>query len=370
MPFLDSIQDAVSSVRRIYDQAQGSFSIDPRSTDPETVMARNRLTDESVMSVNPELWFYMELEFFAYDRRTVYNIRNDDIQTQRNQVSTGVRDVGSIGGVAIDALRGAVSGNNTSQTFSAITGELDRADTQLRNSGANNQSQIRQTLARPLSRIHMPLPAQLIESYNIEFENGQFGLIGRSVLDALIRGNGTLEGSLQSALSAAMDQENWDRILTTVRDSLINSIPTLRDVANAYLGSVKNPVNVVVFRGVPLRTHQFSWRIVPESADEQAKVIAVVDALKRHSLPPFENAGEIDTIKFPDFCMVSLHPELYPLPKPCFVQNVTINLSPDGGPSLHNDSKPVAYDISLTLLETTALTREDVFPPQETPPAQ
>jgi hypothetical protein len=299
-----------------------------RSTAPEAVMAKNLVTAQDVKSVNRNLFFYMQFKFYKFDRHAAYEIENDNAN---------------------------VNYRGTDDTSSATS--TDRSRIVDREASENNtRATIQEYLRHPLSTVIMPLPPELYEQYAVKFEQAGLGLVGRTLLDSVINGGYDFGGIEEDARRAGSQAIN-------TLPQLAEGIPGLgsaQEVFDIARQKILNPVYTTVFRGVNIRTHDFSWKIVPESPAEQADVEGVLNALRRHSLPAFERSGEINNIMYPDFCKIELTPAVFKFPKPMFVSSLSINHAPEGIPAFYRDMKPVGYEIKMSLTEATALTQDDI----------
>ncbi len=303
---------------------------------PEAVMAQRRISSQNIKTVNRNLFFFMKFSFYKFDRHVVYASNNSETARATPQTPPPATR-------ATDA-RGNIT-TPTVDVFNPIT-----------NQGQEN-SRRATFLQNPRATVIMPIPPELFESYQIEFGQAGIGLISRTLLDAYINGRINLE-ELQAGIGRTGSQ---------VRDNLIESLPDgLQGAAEQQAGKIVNPVYNTVFRGVPIRSHEFSWRIAPESPEETADIEGVLNTLREHSLPPFEKSGEINNIMYPDFCKIELTPSVFRFPKPLFISSLSINHAPEGIPSFFRsdspqDAKPTGYEIKMRLTEATALVRQDII---------
>ena len=115
-----------------------------------------------------------------------------------------------------------------------------------------------------------------------------------------------------------------------------------------------------MFRGVGLKTHNFTWKLAPASRNESATLVEVVNTLKQ-SMLPVRNKLMLD---FPDEVEIYLAGGmstrfLYPF-KAAVIRNMAVNYAPDGTPSFFGTTgAPTAASITFDFLETAIHTRED-----------
>lgn len=308
------------------------------STTPESVMSSRRISSPQIKTVNRNLFFYMKFNFYKFDRNVAYSINNDLRPTNYGSTQTNNSLLPqNLANQAGNALNNATRG----QTATAA-----RQQTEERT--AYNRTQ----LTQPLSTVILPLPRELYEEYAVDFQQAGLGLINRTVLDSFVNGHLAV-GDLEEAMG---------RATTSGIGVLIEALPeNLRAAAEIARGKIVNPVYTTVFRGVSIRSHEFSWKIAPESPEEHNDIETVLDALRKHSLPPFERSGEINNIMYPDFCTIELTPGIYKFPKPLFVASLAVNHAPEGIPAFFANGKPIGYEIKMRLTEATALVRQDII---------
>ncbi len=200
--------------------------------------------------------------------------------------------------------------------------------------------------------IVLPLPRELREDFQISYGNEAIGPAGYSILTGSLGNIGqTVGGVLSGKASQAKNQ-------------VIGNLGGLvglpgEDLLSAKTNTLLNPFYAQILRGVPIRTHRFSWVLVPENAKESQSIRDIIQVLRTSSLPPFQKQGEVNNITYPDFCRIQLTPDVYKFPKPMFINSIQVNYAADNYPSFYKDNTPVAYEIAITLAETTALTRDD-----------
>lgn len=331
----------------------------PKNTSnaPEAVMRERRISSPEVKTVNRNLFFYMRFKFYRFDRRTVYSISNDFRDLDRGQ---GFAEDDSTVAAAL-----AAAGLDRSQIRDYRNEQLAAENAATSENRMRQMEYNRQVLTQPLSTVVLPIPPELHEQYSVDFQQAGIGLVGKTLIDMNV--SGAVQGALSGDMGAfSGSAEAGRRMVTTVVGNLIEALPeNMQSTAEIARGKIKNPVYTTVFRGVPIRSHEFSWKIAPESQQEQIDIEAVLKALRKHTLPPFERSGEINNIMYPDFCMIDIEPRVIKFPKPMFVTSLAINHAPEGIPAFFHDKTPVGYEIKMRLTEAMALTREDIIEDEE-----
>ena len=130
---------------------------------------------------------------------------------------------------------------------------------------------------------------------------------------------------------------------------------------NRYFGSAPNPHITAIFRGVGLRTHNFSWKLSPASQQESVILNNIIMHIRAAMLPQ-RGIGNL-TMKFPDEVDIyiggSSDEYLYHF-KRAVIRNMTTNFAPDGITSFFaGTGAPTAVNLTLDLLETSIHTRGD-----------
>ena len=137
---------------------------------------------------------------------------------------------------------------------------------------------------------------------------------------------------------------------------------TTRRLGLLSQGVALNPNTVVAYEGPQIRTFQFNFKLIAESAKEQIIAKDIVDLFRTYMYP--EELGEL-ALQYPALFKISFYngedPNLH-LPKiaPCFLQTMNTNYNPTGN-SYHVDGSPVEIDLELQFTETEVLTRNDLY---------
>lgn len=281
-----------------------------RSTSPATVMPRNAVESPTVVDVIPDLYYFFTISFYKYDRRLLYGFQNDFIPpTGRN-------------------------GNLSSDPNKTAEGLRQK-----------------EVLSHPITVIKFPLPLELADNYRVGYEQVGIGLLGKFVSDVW------RDGSFSATTDGAeLGKKVGAVVAGAVSEGVSQNIGGTIDIIRGYM---KNPVNITKFAGLPLREHRFTWKIIPESEEENKNLIKAIKLMRRHTLPFFKTRGNINFIQFPDFCTIKMQPYTLPFPKPMVINDLTFDYSSNQGASFYKNGLPTSYTISMSLAETTIATRED-----------
>ena len=135
-------------------------------------------------------------------------------------------------------------------------------------------------------------------------------------------------------------------------------ISTTGESAGALTGVALNTHQTLKFVQPTLKTHSFSWKLVPSNEDESKALQAIVNFIKSRIYPSFSFGGL--GFNYPDLVNVYLYngDKMY-LFKPAYVNGFAVNYTTEGGPSFHKNGYPVAVQIDMTITETAVWKNED-----------
>jgi hypothetical protein len=132
-----------------------------------------------------------------------------------------------------------------------------------------------------------------------------------------------------------------------------------KNLAEMSVGAALNPNLGVAFKGVDLRSHSFSWRLVPKNRDESTTVLKIVQAFKKLSLPT-KVAGSVYALNYPKVAEISFQPPIVQFSElGLFVTDVTATFDGDGHPAFYQDTgHPVVVDLTVKFKERGIITSE------------
>lgn len=246
------------------------------------------------------------------------------------------------------------------------------------------------TLRQGRGGIALPIPGQLIDNLQLNWQDAETGALGGLIADTLANtpsddvigtfleaGKKYVSGSyefgkdvskigLTGALEAAEKEAD---ISTAITAKFRGGTGAMAFGLNRFFGKVPNPNLTAMFRGVALKTHNLSWKLVPASQDEHRILETIIRKFKVAALPertgkfslgyPYEVdisiAGTVD--RTGDITAEYFH---FPF-KAAVIRNVSVNYTPDGGPSFYGGTgAPTAVQLTLDLQETSIHTRKDI----------
>jgi hypothetical protein len=208
--------------------------------------------------------------------------------------------------------------------------------------------------------IRLPIPQQLIDSFNISVSGNNMELLGNiSNAPAQLAAAGR---SLSEDFAAAKGGEG-SAIMKMVGEvaALTPGISdsNLGKFSQSNLGIVRNPHLTTIFEGVALKQYQFTWRISPKSEKEAQSMNRMLEYIKAFMHP--EIIGEGFALDYPYLATVQFVTGSSNINLPnvsdSFITGLAINSMGGGTPAFYRDGTPVITEISMTFQEIDIKTR-------------
>lgn len=234
--------------------------------------------------------------------------------------------------------------------------------------------------------LHLPLPKEINDSFKVNIGSYGQGIFGdaisqgssyvfnggsrpnmdnlienlgspsaQSVAQAGVTGVGALLGFLgsKSVLGASAAAGLASRI----------DVNSLAASVEAGAGIAVNPKQALQFKGIELKTHNFSWTMAPTNPEESERINAISQTIKRHALPSYASLGPVKRafLSYPstvDIYFFGIEQSYFMYFKTCMIDNFSFNYSP-GGMAILKGGKPAMVNISISLKEMDIHTAED-----------
>ena len=224
---------------------------------------------------------------------------------------------------------------------------------------------------KPDFHIALPMPSNLLDPTGVKLKPTELGgLLGAGVenVAAVIqdissgglteKGKGIQEGLRKTANQTA----GAAYALAYETASMVPGLDDIAGTAGQLLGAIPNPHVTVFFQGVDLRTHSFTWRFAPKSANESATVQQIIKEFKKRMLPNYK-WGAANVLGYPNMVQITLEPgmsaQLYKF-KPCMISAVNVNYSPNGVPSFFAGTRyPTMIEFQVNFQELEIFTSQD-----------
>ena len=172
-------------------------------------------------------------------------------------------------------------------------------------------------------------------------------------------------GAAMTAINALLDQSvgSMSRDVSYLLRSYIPS--GVSQVIDRSLGSTINPKASLAFEGVELKQHSFSWMLIPRNETDSEIIKAIIDTLKRNSLPTYETFAGTNFkayLKYPsivDMYLLGVNPDYFVKFKSAMIRSVHVEYGSQGIVSIVKGGKPGNVSLSIDLVELDIHTAED-----------
>lgn len=211
--------------------------------------------------------------------------------------------------------------------------------------------------------ISLPIPSNMVEQFNMTYSDINLGVAG--IAEKLLPNFN--KGAEAAGTEAAKNVKNFINNLGAGETAFYaaRTIAGLTDSTAGALekvtGAVKNPFQALLFQGVNLRTHTFSYRFSPSDETESRNIKKIIYEFKSRMHPTADNLVYL----FPDLVDIKFgkkegEPYFF---KTCFLESMTVNYAPQGSPAFFaRTNEPVEIELTLNFKETSQLTRRDFMP--------
>ena len=131
----------------------------------------------------------------------------------------------------------------------------------------------------------------------------------------------------------------------------------------AYAKTI-NPMNVVLFTGMPFRQYSYTWKLSPRNKDESDKIRDLVRYLQWCSVPAYFAGGVL--LDYPHYFQISIHKDSY-LQKfqPAVIERINVNYHGQGafykrGDSNQSDPAPAEVELQINFKEIVIVTKDNL----------
>lgn len=209
---------------------------------------------------------------------------------------------------------------------------------------------------KSLKKFNLPIPRELKEQFSNIVDSKGIGVFTGGLADI---GTDAFRGG-KGAGGKAVGQLDALTYATAVQ-----AIGDYGDIIGQFGGAVPNPHLQNIFSGVQMRSHSFQWTFSPRNSVESIQLQQIIYELKKFSLPAFSNLGTA-ALQYPPLVDIELWPwkgkkgEDLIVFKPCMVQNISVNYSPQGIPAFFKGTnQPIFIQVSIDFIETEIQTAYD-----------
>ena len=264
--------------------------------------------------------------------------------------------------------------------------------------------------------IMLPMPQDLSNELQQSWQGKQFTATGRAAIAALGAGNFSYAKEVVANIAG-----NAKAIQNALNTSVLNSIPGVggnldfNDVSGATRGIVINPNAELMYDAPQMREIGMIFKLVAQNPDEAKTIRAIIERFRAASLPSWGDDGQYENlfggeasivgsqrtgdyllegktvnnwfggddinnrdktgqfdvttadnwIRVPNLCQFTfmtgsdVNRKLIQF-KPCAIQAVEVNYTPDGTYATYSDGSPVAIELRLNFMETKLIYSNEV----------
>tara|TARA_B100000941_G_scaffold285085_1_gene256651 strand:- start:17 stop:1423 length:1407 start_codon:yes stop_codon:yes gene_type:complete len=263
--------------------------------------------------------------------------------------------------------------------------------------------------------IMLPMPQDLSNEFQAQWQGKQFTATGRAAVAALGAGNFSYANEVVKNIAG-----NAKALQTALNTAVLNSIPgvggnlSFNDVSGSTRGIVINPNAELLYDAPEMREIGMIFKLVAQNEQESKDIRKICQLFRYSSLPrwggegaqydvtadgtilanvfsgeaqitgsvltnkkdsvddrdkdgQFDITGEDNWIRVPDLCKFTFmrgdkpHPYI-PQFKPCAIQAVEVNYTPDGTYATYQgmDGAPVAVELRVNFMETKIIYANEV----------
>jgi hypothetical protein len=211
--------------------------------------------------------------------------------------------------------------------------------------------------------IILPLPANLSESFNVQYETPSLGPVAGAATEGIL--SAMRNNDATGAITALSKGETYAEAGVAGGLGFLKKAPIIGETAAAIgsmaLGVAPNPHLAVLFTNLGLRTHKFSYKFAPRSEAELKRIKNIIYNLKHKMLPGM--SGHDMLFNFPDVVDIKFVTGKGQAPytiKRCVMESLDVNYSPGGSPAFFKTGDPVMVELSMSFKEMSPYTRDDI----------
>jgi hypothetical protein len=217
--------------------------------------------------------------------------------------------------------------------------------------------------------IALPMPSNLVTPMGVKLNSTELGgIVGAAAenIAAVIQEIGQRNQGPSTTMSTSEANQQLSNqtagSLYNIAVPIAGLIPAGSETLTQLVGAVPNPHITVLFQGVDLKTHQFTWRFAPKNVGESQTIQQIIREFKKRMLPNYK-WGAANVLGYPNMVQITLEPDmkdqLY-IFKKCMISSVNVNYAPNGVPSFFAGSKyPTVIEFSVSLQELEIHTSQD-----------
>lgn len=220
-----------------------------------------------------------------------------------------------------------------------------------------------------LTSINLPMPDSIKNPNSINWDQGDFGMIGHEVVQGLKKmGSGqefsteSVEEKMKSIVERVKSLGFYTGMSNIITGAGGNNM-SAEDIMGATSGKIPNPYKTMLFRGVDFRSFVFTFQLVPFSESDCDLIHSIVTKFREHSYPDF--AADKMFFTYPDECQITYmwetdHNKWLNNFKRAVCTGVDVDFAPRGQWSSLRNGFPNMIEISTRWTEVEIVTKDDI----------
>ena len=240
---------------------------------------------------------------------------------------------------------------------------------------------VKNSIKKPECSIILPMPQQIQDAKTVEWGESKMNSLaaaGAGAAANVLSGRDSIDKILKNVLGGVVDLKDTAGNMKSALGAgfAANAVNTLIGQENIdpfeavtrATGSVLNQNQELLFRGVSLRSHQFSWTLTPRSKAEADEVKNIIRIFKSSMSAKKQGAvadqGKGIFIQSPDVYQLQYFSGKKPHPflnvfKICALASLSVDYTATGTYATYADGTPIQVSLGLTFQELTPVYAED-----------
>lgn len=211
--------------------------------------------------------------------------------------------------------------------------------------------------------LYLPQALQITDA--VEFSNTDLGIAGGAVAKASGSG-GDVSSNVNSILEGLTREGEGQKLKDLFTSAVGQKFGT--DALAISARAQTNPNTRALFKSVPLREFTFTFKMIPTSSQESTNITDIIKYFRTELYPEDIGAGEAGGglslgYKFPNRFKITQtyngKPVATPI-QPCYLKNFAASYN-SGSMAMHEDGGFSEVDITMTFMESKALTKQDII---------
>lgn len=209
--------------------------------------------------------------------------------------------------------------------------------------------------------IKLPIPKQLVDTDNVQYEQQEIGVSGAAAAGALgtVANIGDIGGQITNITAASLKNFAGAALVTAINGVQNATGLNAMGGVQAALGVAPNQFLTVLLKGPAYKKHDFTWTLSPRSGAESENIRQIIYFLKGAMAVGRPNLGFFQAPKIftPKFNKNDNY--LYKF-KPCVLESMSVNYTPSGAPAFYSQTgAPDTVELRLSFLEIEFWFAED-----------